>query len=101
MKVRTTNHARASVHVLIEPLLKRKAEKVFRANGLSTTEAIARFYALVSARKKVPLPISKNIPNAETVKALEDSVHRRNLKSYASVEEMFSSILGKDWRERK
>lgn len=101
MKTRTTNHERASVHVLIEPLLKRKAEKVFRANGLSTTEAIARFYELVSARKKVPLPISKNIPNAETVKVLEDSVHGRNLREYASVEEMFSSILGKDWREQK
>ncbi len=101
MKIRTTNHERASVHVLIEPLLKRKAEKVFRANGLSTTEAIARFYELVSARKKVPLPISKNIPNAETVKVLEDSVHGRNLREYASVEEMFSSILGKDWREQK
>lgn len=47
---------------------------------------------LVSVRKKVPLPVFKNIPNAETVKALEDSVHRRNLTEYASVEEMFADL---------
>ena len=49
--------------------------------------------AVVSAKKlkpaaKQPFPVSKNIPNAETIRAIEEAMTSKNLRSFKSVAEM-------------
>ena len=53
---------------VIDPRLKKSAERVFREIGISTTEAIRLFLKQVELHRGLPFPVS--IPNEETVAAM-------------------------------
>ena len=53
---------------VIDPRLKKSAERVFREIGISTTEAIRLFLKQVELHRGLPFPVS--IPNEETVDAM-------------------------------
>jgi DNA-damage-inducible protein J len=61
---------RASINVRIEPALKERAEQIFAALGVSTSDAIGMFLRQVVLRRGMPFDLS--IPNAETIAALEE-----------------------------
>jgi DNA-damage-inducible protein J len=61
---------RASINVRIEPALKERAEQIFAALGVSTSDAIGMFFRQVVLRRGMPFDLS--IPNAETIAALEE-----------------------------
>jgi len=79
----------AAVHSRIQPEIKKQAEGILHRLGLSPTEAIRMFYTQITLRNGLPFDVA--IPNAETVKALEDSRAGRNLERFDSVEELFES----------
>ncbi|MEO8615952.1 MAG: type II toxin-antitoxin system RelB/DinJ family antitoxin [Luteolibacter sp.] len=79
----------AAVHSRIHPDIKAQAEGILHRLGLSPTEAIRMFYTQITLRNGLPFDVA--IPNAETVKALEDSKAGRNLERFDSVEELFES----------
>jgi DNA-damage-inducible protein J len=60
----------ASINVRIEPALKERAEQIFAALGVSTSDAIGMFLRQVVLRRGMPFDLS--IPNAETIAALEE-----------------------------
>lgn len=60
----------ATVNSRIEPELKKQAEAIFAELGLSTSDAITLFYKQVWWNRG--LPFSVNIPNAETIAAMEE-----------------------------
>jgi len=64
--------------------------------GISPSEAINVFYRRIATDKGIPF--SLNVPNAETRKAITEARVKKNFKSYASTEEMFTAVLGKNWR---
>lgn len=64
-------HKTATVNARIEPQLKKKAEKILDTVGISTPEAIRLFYKQICLRKG--LPFSVNIPNKQTLKAMQDA----------------------------
>jgi DNA-damage-inducible protein J len=64
--------------------------------GISPSEAINVFYRRIANDKEIPFSLS--IPNAETRKAIENIRSGKGLKTYSSTEEMFTDILGKNWR---
>lgn len=65
-----------------------KAEKILEEYGMTHSTFInLSYHALINGEG---IPISKNVPNAETVAAINES--RENLKSYDSVEEMFEDM---------
>ena len=66
----TTKIKSAMVRARIEPELKIKAEKYFDILGLSTTQAITLFFKQVELHHGLPFEI--NIPNFETVAAMEE-----------------------------
>ena len=59
------------VHARVEPRLKREAERVFRALGLSVSDVVNALYAQVTLRKGVPF--SLDIPNLQTRRAIVES----------------------------
>jgi DNA-damage-inducible protein J len=61
---------RASINVRIELALKERAEQIFAALGVSTSDAIGMFFRQVVLRRGMPFDLS--IPNATTVTALEE-----------------------------
>ena len=70
----------------IDPVLKKKALKVFSRLGLSQAEAIRLFYAQVVLHHGIPFPV--NVPNAETLAAFKESRKPEKLRSYKNFREL-------------
>lgn len=60
-----------TVKARIEPSLKSEGEAILSAIGLNTTEAITMFFRQIVMHKG--LPFEAKIPDAETIKVLEDA----------------------------
>jgi DNA-damage-inducible protein J len=60
----------ASVNARIEPAVKKKAERIFAAIGISASDAVGMFYRQVVYRRGLPFDV--RIPNTTTVAALEE-----------------------------
>ena len=58
------------INARIEPKLKKRPEAVLDKIGLSTTDAVTMFLKQVVAQKGLPFPA--NMPNRETIKAIEE-----------------------------
>lgn len=80
----------AMITTRVEPALKTDAEKVLKALGISTTEAINLFLSQVRLRKGLPFDVK--IPNKTTLKAMKDAEEGRNLSSYDSVDDFFEKM---------
>ena len=78
------------IRARVEPELKREAENLFSALGLSTTEAITLFYRQVTLHQGLPFAV--RIPNEETVEALEQARNREGLTEYSSLDELKASV---------
>ena len=76
------------IQARIEPNLKHAAEAIFANLGLSSGEAIRMFYAQVTLRGGIPFDVT--VPNAQTIKAMEESLKPKKLDRYAS----FSDLRG-------
>jgi len=80
----------AMITTRVEPELKTDAEKVLKALGISTTEAINLFLSQVRLRKGLPFDVK--IPNKTTLKAMKDAEEGRNLTSYDGVDDFFEKM---------
>ena len=78
-----------TVRARMEPDLKRDAEEVLRALGLSATEAITLFYRQVALRKGLPFDV--RLPNAETREAMRQAREGRNLREWDDPDALFSA----------
>ena len=76
----------AMIRARVEPELKRKAEELFSALGLSATEAITLFYKQVTVHRGLPFAVK--IPNAETIEALQQARDAEGLTEYVSLEDL-------------
>ncbi len=74
------------IRARVEPELKREAEAVFSALGLSPTEAIRLFYKQVSLHHGLPFEV--RIPNAATREAMRQARDREGLTEYDSLDEL-------------
>ncbi len=74
-----------TVKARMEPGLKLQGEAVLSAIGLNTTEAITMFFRQIVMRQG--LPFDAKIPNAETIKVLEDAAKGIGLSGPMSLEE--------------
>ena len=63
----------ATIHFRIEPEIKDNAETLFKAMGLTTTDAIKLFLTQVILTGGIPFPIRVNYPNDETIRALMEA----------------------------
>ena len=75
-----------TIRARVEPELKREAEELFSALGLSATEAITLFYRQVTMHRGLPFAV--RMPNRETREALRDAREGRNVKEYATLEDL-------------
>ncbi len=80
-----------TLHIRVEPEVKKKAEKTLNDLGLSITEAINVFLNIVILNDGIPFEIKK--PNKETIQAMEDVKNGKNLgKTYNNADEMFEEL---------
>jgi DNA-damage-inducible protein J len=70
----------AAITVRLDPQLKKDAQTVLNELGLTTTQAVSLFFKQVSLNKGLPFAVE--IPNEETIQAIEDGINRRNVKTF-------------------
>lgn len=68
----------AYIHARISEQTKRKAESIFNKVGITTSEAIRLFLSQVVLQKAIPFSI--NIPNEDTVLAMEEVEKKKTKK---------------------
>ena len=87
--MRTTATKTSFIRARVDPRTKREAEAVFRALGVDTTSAVTMFLKQVSLHKGMPFAI--HVPNADTVRALNEKIDRRS--AYKDADKLMSDIL--------
>jgi DNA-damage-inducible protein J len=80
----------ATITVRLDPQVKKSAEAVLKTLGLTTTQAVNLFFTQVSLNKGLPFAVE--VPNAETLKAMEDVALHRNVETFDSVEALFADL---------
>ncbi|MCX6053746.1 MAG: type II toxin-antitoxin system RelB/DinJ family antitoxin [Chloroflexi bacterium] len=80
----------ANVSIRVKPEIKNNAEDVFNKLGITPTDAITLFYRQVDIRQGIPFPVE--IPNAETMKTINDAWAGINTQKVNSVEELRAEI---------
>jgi DNA-damage-inducible protein J len=87
---RTAMAKTASINARIEPALKKQAEEILTAMGVSTSDAIGMFLRQVVLRRGLPFDVS--IPNGTTVAALEELDRGGGKVFQGSTRELFDEL---------
>ena len=80
----------STISARIDPELKKRAERVFRELGLTSSQAITLFYKQVELQQGLPFIV--RIPNDLTVEALEYARSRCNIESFNTVGDLFDDL---------
>ncbi len=83
-----------TVQARVDDTLKLQSEYALRSMGLTMTSAINLFLQQVVTQKRIPFDIVVDeIPNAETLQAMQDTIERKNLIGpFSTVEEMMEEL---------
>ena len=87
---KTTN-----LSIRIDKELKEQAEQLFSELGMNMTTAFNIFVRQAVRQRKIPFEISLNVPNAETIAAIEEAnklSRDPNAKRYSSSEELIAEV---------
>ena len=80
----------ATLHSRIDKKTKDNAEKILAAIGINHSEAINLFYRQIVLRRGIPF--SLEIPNEETLKAIEELESGKKVKSFKTVKKLFADL---------
>jgi DNA-damage-inducible protein J len=79
-----------TIRARIEPALKTEVESILQELGLTSSEAIQLLYRQIKLQRKLPFKLS--IPNALTAKVIADAKAGKNVKRFATKEELFADL---------
>jgi len=89
--------ATTNVTIRMDKELKKQADDLFSDLGLSMTSALIAFTKQAVREQRIPFVISQNVPNAETICAIEEvEKMKRNpeiYKGYDDIDEMMTKLL--------
>lgn len=83
-----------NLNIRIDKTIKEKSEKVFEDLGLNMTTAINIFLRQVIRVNGIPFEIKGNVPNQETLEAIEESITiaNDNSKGYSNIEDLKKAL---------
>lgn len=88
--------ATTNLNIRIDEDIKKQAEEIFSALGLSTSAAFNIFAKTVVRERRIPFELTLNTPNAETLAAIKEVEEMKKNpalgKSYNSAAEMLDDI---------
>ena len=85
--------ATTNVTIRMDKELKAQAENLFNALGLNMSTAMGVFCRQAVRLGKIPFELAVDIPNAETMKAIDDVNNNRNMsKVYDDIDELMSDL---------
>ncbi len=89
--------AQTNINIRMDENLKREFDELCGDLGLTMTAAFNVFAKMMVRQQRIPFEISRDIPNAETIAAIEDVRLRRNLLGpFHSVEELMEDLNADD-----
>ena len=80
----------ATITVRLDPQVKKNAEAVLEALGLTTSQAVNLFFTQVSLNKGIPFDV--HIPNEATAKAVEDGLTGGGLHTAANMDDLIAQL---------
>ena len=85
-----------NITIRMDEQLKKQAEELFSDLGLSMTTALIAFTRQAVREQRIPFSISRNVPNAETISAIEEvekmKLNPKNYQGYDDVDIMMSEL---------
>lgn len=85
--------AQTNINIRMDENLKQQFDRLCNELGLNMSTAFNIFAKTMVRQQKIPFEISLDIPNAETLKAIDDVNHGRNLsRSFHSVAELMEDL---------
>ena len=89
--------ANVSTSIKIDPELKKESQALFESFGLSFSSAITLFLRQAVREQAIPFRVGAVLPNAETVKAIEDARKGIGLsRGFSSVDELMADLDSDD-----
>jgi DNA-damage-inducible protein J len=89
--------AQTNLNIRIDEHLKQEFDNLCNDLGLTMTSAINVFAKMAVRRQRIPFEISKDIPNPETLEALQEVEQMEKNpslgKAYTNVDEMMKELL--------
>lgn len=89
--------AKVSTNINLDPELKRAAQELFSDFGLDFTTAVTLFLKQSVREQAIPFAIKRNIPNAETIAAMDEfyemKAHPEKYKRYSSFKDALDEVL--------
>lgn len=85
--------ATVNMSIRMDTELKKQAEAMLSDMGLNMTTAMNMFLRQVVRQGRIPFEIATDIPNAETLAAINDVNNNQNVsKAYDSMEELMRDL---------
>ncbi|MCM1211834.1 MAG: type II toxin-antitoxin system RelB/DinJ family antitoxin [Blautia sp.] len=89
--------ATTNITMRIDTDLKAHLQELMADLGLDMTTFFTMAAKQAIREQRIPFEVSRDIPNAETIKAIEDVRHGRNIsRSFSSVEELMEDLNAED-----
>lgn len=89
--------ATTNVTIRMDEELKKQAEELFSDLGLNLTTAFVAFAKQAVREQRIPFTLSRNIPNEETLRAIENVQKGVGLsKGFSSVSELMEDLNADD-----
>jgi DNA-damage-inducible protein J len=88
--------AQTNINISIDDNLKRQFNSICNELGLNMSTAFTIFAKATVQQQRIPFEISLDIPNAETIAAIEESErisHDPNIKGYTDIDKMMEELL--------
>lgn len=83
----------SNITIRVDDELKQQAETLFDDLGLNMTTAMNVFLRQAVLHRGIPFDISLNIPNSETIAAINNVNNNRNIsKTFSSVSELIEDL---------
>lgn len=79
----------ATARALLDPEIKKEAEKILKGLGLSISKSFELYYRQVIAQRGLPFEL--HVPNEKTMKAIDDSRQGKG-KRFSSTRELFDDL---------
>jgi DNA-damage-inducible protein J len=80
----------AMIRARTEKALKQDTDRIFKALGLSLSEAINLFLRQVKLQKGIPFDVK--MPNQTTLKAMKDVHTKKNLAQATDLDDLFKKL---------
>ena len=89
--------AQTNINIRMDENLKREFDCLCQDLGLTMTAAFTVFAKTVVRRQRIPFEIAKDVPNAETIAAIEEVQEMKKnphlYKGYTDIDEMMKELL--------